>query len=84
MKYRNDACLIVCDYMSSPYMFYRDLFKKHIRIVKGEGVYIYDEYGKKEWERWDVSPVERVKFEVHLYYLRKHLGANDRILEIEK
>jgi len=42
----------------------------------------YNEYGKREWERWDVSPVERVKFEVHLHYLRKHLGANDRILEI--
>jgi SAM-dependent methyltransferase len=42
----------------------------------------YDEYGKREWERWDVSPVEKVKFEVHLYYLRKHLEASDRILEI--
>jgi len=42
----------------------------------------YDEYGKREWERWDVSPVEQVKFEVHLYYLRRHLEANDRILEI--
>jgi len=28
-------------------MFYRDLFTKHIRIVKGEGVYIIDEHGKK-------------------------------------
>jgi adenosylmethionine-8-amino-7-oxononanoate aminotransferase len=28
-------------------MFYRDLFKKHIRIVRGNGVYIYDENGKK-------------------------------------
>ena len=33
--------------MSSPHMFYRDLFTKHIRIVKGEGVYIIDEHGKK-------------------------------------
>lgn len=42
----------------------------------------FDEYGKREWERWDVSPVEQVKFEVHLYYLRRHIEANDRILEI--
>jgi adenosylmethionine-8-amino-7-oxononanoate aminotransferase len=33
--------------MSSPYLFHRDLFKKRARIVRGEGVYIYDEYGKK-------------------------------------
>jgi ubiquinone/menaquinone biosynthesis C-methylase UbiE len=42
----------------------------------------YDEYGKKEWDRWDKNPVEQIKFEVHLYYLRKYLQANDRILEI--
>ena len=28
-------------------MFYRDLYAEHIRIVKGEGVYIYDENGRK-------------------------------------
>ena len=28
-------------------MFYRDLFKKPARIVKGDGVYIYDESGKR-------------------------------------
>ena len=42
----------------------------------------YDEYGEREWERWDASPVEQVKLEVHLYYLRKYLTADDRILEI--
>jgi ubiquinone/menaquinone biosynthesis C-methylase UbiE len=42
----------------------------------------YDEYGEREWERWNASPVEQVKFEVHLYYLRRHLTADDRILEI--
>lgn len=42
----------------------------------------YNEYGEKEWKRWDESPVEQIKFEVHLYYLRKHLQVNDRILEI--
>jgi len=28
-------------------MFYRDLFEEHTRIVRGEGVYIYDESGKR-------------------------------------
>ena len=28
-------------------MFYRDMFSDHPRIVRGEGVYIYDEFGKK-------------------------------------
>lgn len=42
----------------------------------------YDAYGQKEWERWDRSPVERVKLAVHLHYLRKYLAAGDRILEI--
>jgi len=42
----------------------------------------YDEYGEKEWQRWDRSPVEQVKLEVHLHYLRKHLQAHHRILEI--
>jgi SAM-dependent methyltransferase len=42
----------------------------------------YDELGQREWDRWDVSPVEQVKFEVHLHYLRRYLGADDRILEI--
>jgi SAM-dependent methyltransferase len=42
----------------------------------------YNEYGEKEWERWDKDPVQQVKFEVHLHYLRSYLGANDRVLEI--
>lgn len=32
---------------SNPYLLYRDLFKKHVRIVRGKGVYVFDEYGKK-------------------------------------
>jgi len=41
----------------------------------------YNEYGEREWERWDESPVEQIKFEVHLYYLRRYLQAHHRILE---
>jgi adenosylmethionine-8-amino-7-oxononanoate aminotransferase len=28
-------------------MFFRDMFTEHVRIVRGEGVYIYDESGKR-------------------------------------
>jgi hypothetical protein len=42
----------------------------------------YNEYGEKEWERWDRSPVEQIKFQVHLYYLREYLQTDDRILEM--
>jgi SAM-dependent methyltransferase len=42
----------------------------------------FDEYGMREWERWERSSVEQVKFAVHVHYLRQFLGAQDRILEI--
>lgn len=42
----------------------------------------YDEYGMREWSRWEESPVERVKFLVHLHYLRKCVRPGDRVLEI--
>ena len=42
----------------------------------------YNQYAEKEWERWDKSPVEQVKLEVHLHYLLKHIQTGGRILEI--
>ncbi len=42
----------------------------------------YDAYGMKEWDRWDASPVERIKLHVHLHHLRAHIAASDRVLEI--
>jgi len=42
----------------------------------------YNEYGEREWERWDKSPVEQIQFDVHLYYLRKYLQPEHRILEM--
>lgn len=42
----------------------------------------YDEYGLKEWNRWEESPVERVKFFVHLHHLQRHVHPGDRVLEI--
>ena len=42
----------------------------------------FDEYGMREWHRWDESPVERVKFHVHLHYLQQCVSPGDRVLEI--
>jgi SAM-dependent methyltransferase len=42
----------------------------------------YDSYGMKEWTRWDVSPVERVKFQIHRHYLDAYISSSDRVLEI--
>ncbi len=41
----------------------------------------YDAYGVKEWERWDLSPVEQVKFRVHVHYLERFLRPEMRVLE---
>ena len=42
----------------------------------------YDQYAEKEWQRWDRSPVQRIKLEVHLHYLRQAIQPGDRVLEI--
>jgi len=42
----------------------------------------YDDYGAREWERWDRSPVERVKLAVHMHYLETTVQPGMRILEI--
>jgi adenosylmethionine-8-amino-7-oxononanoate aminotransferase len=33
--------------MNAPHTFYRDMFAEHVRIVRGEGAYVFDEFGKK-------------------------------------
>ncbi len=42
----------------------------------------YDAYGMREWDRWDESPVERVKFSIHRHYIQSNLRPGDRVLEI--
>jgi SAM-dependent methyltransferase len=42
----------------------------------------FDDYGEKEWERWEKGPADRVKFHIHRYYLQLHVSGGDRILEI--
>jgi len=42
----------------------------------------YDDSGSREWDRWDDSPVERVKLHVHLHYVRRYVRPGDRVLEV--
>ena len=41
----------------------------------------FDDYGEREWERFDASPMERVGLDVHLHFLREHIRAGDRVLD---
>ena len=41
----------------------------------------FDDYGKREWERFEVSAMDRVNLEVHLRLLREHIRAGDRVLD---
>jgi len=41
----------------------------------------YDEYGAREWERFDLSAMDRVGLEVHLRLLREHIRTGDRVLD---
>ena len=41
----------------------------------------YDEYGAREWERFDLSAMDRVGLEVHLRLLREHIRVGDRVLD---
>jgi len=42
----------------------------------------YDAYGDREWQRLTATPEDEVKLHVHTHYLRKHLQAGMRVLEI--
>jgi hypothetical protein len=41
----------------------------------------FDEYGTREWERFDATPMDRVGLEVHLRLLREHIRDGDRVLD---
>ena len=42
----------------------------------------YNNYGMKEWDRWERDALGRVKWLVHVHYLRQYLPAGARVLEI--
>ena len=42
----------------------------------------FDELGMDEWERLVKTPVAEVKLHVHAHYLRAHVPARGRVLEI--
>ena len=41
----------------------------------------FDDYGEREWERFDASPMDRVNVEVHLRLLREFIRPGDRVLD---
>ena len=41
----------------------------------------FDEYGEREWKRFEGSAMNRVNLEVHLRMLREHISPGDRVLD---
>ena len=41
----------------------------------------FDDYGEREWERFEASPMDRVNLEVHLRLLREYIRPGDRVLD---
>jgi SAM-dependent methyltransferase len=42
----------------------------------------YDEYGEREWTRFDATQMDRVGLEVHMRFLREFIGPEMRVLEV--
>ena len=42
----------------------------------------YDAYGEREWERFDLSPANRVNFYLHRRYLAQYVHAGDHVLDV--
>ena len=40
----------------------------------------YDEYGDREWRRFEDGPNTRASLEVHMHYLRRFVRKGDRVL----
>ncbi|CAN5791477.1 hypothetical protein BH18ACT13_BH18ACT13_20310 [soil metagenome] len=41
----------------------------------------FDDYGEREWERFERSAMDRVNLEVHLRLLRQHIQSGNRVLD---
>ncbi len=42
----------------------------------------FDSYGEREWNRLVATPVDEVSLQIHAHYLRAHVPAGARVLEI--
>lgn len=42
----------------------------------------YDQYGEREWIRFERSPMRRVNFHVHRWYLEQYIKQGDTVLEV--
>jgi SAM-dependent methyltransferase len=42
----------------------------------------FDEYGEREWTRFEAGPNSRTSLEVHLHYLRRFIQPRDRVLDV--
>jgi SAM-dependent methyltransferase len=42
----------------------------------------YDEYGEREWTRFEDGRTSSISLTTHLHYLRRFVGAGDRVLDI--
>ncbi len=42
----------------------------------------YDAYGEQEWQRFDLSPANRVNFYLHCRYLEWYIQASDHVLDV--
>ena len=43
---------------------------------------MFDEYGDREWSRHEDSPMARVSFHIHRFYLHRFVRPGDRVLEV--
>lgn len=42
----------------------------------------YDEYGEREWQRFETGSTSRVSLELHRHYLQKFVRPGDRVLDV--
>jgi SAM-dependent methyltransferase len=42
----------------------------------------YDQYGEREWERFELTPANRVNLHLHLWHLRQFIRPDDHVLDV--
>ncbi len=42
----------------------------------------YDQYGEREWERFELTPANRVNLHLHLWHLRQFIRPGDQVLDV--